>query len=125
MAAQAQVKHGHLLMRSYGDYASARTSYEEAIESGHPAWAPTAMVALARLMEKQGDTAGAQDAYHRAIESGNPDAAAQASVFLGICCASKAMSRELRSHTSGSLSPGMRTGLPQLVSRVESCFTVG
>jgi TolA-binding protein len=63
--------------------AHGRSAFEQVITSGHPDWAPVAMVSLARLLEKQGDMAGAQNVYQQAIESGHPDSAERASVFLG------------------------------------------
>ena len=64
------------------DASAARAAYQQAIGTGHPDWAPAAMVSLADLHVRLDDPAPAQALYQRAIEAGNADLSARASVAL-------------------------------------------
>ncbi|HSL09406.1 MAG TPA: hypothetical protein VK887_15730, partial [Pseudonocardiaceae bacterium] len=59
-----------------------RVAYQQAIDSGHPNWAPRAMIGLGLFLAYQGDIAGARMAYQQAIDSGHPNAAPLAMVGL-------------------------------------------
>ena len=55
---------------------------QQAIDSGHPDYAPMAANNLGVLLADQGDIEGAKAAYQQAIDSGHPDAALRATSNL-------------------------------------------
>jgi tetratricopeptide (TPR) repeat protein len=55
------------------------------VDSGHPQYAPEALINLGTLLlRKQGDVEGARAAYQQAIDSAHPDAAARGAFNLAI-----------------------------------------
>jgi Flp pilus assembly protein TadD len=71
-----------VLLAEQGDPAGARAAWKQAIDTGHPDFAPKAMRNLGVLLVEQGDVEGARAAYQRAIDSGHPEQAPAALVGL-------------------------------------------
>ena len=66
-----------------GEYDRAEHRFRQAIDSGHPDWAPAAAFSLGVLLADRGDPHGAEEAYRQAIDSGHPDWAPAAAFSLG------------------------------------------
>jgi TPR repeat protein len=70
--------------RAHGDYQAARDVLEEAIASGHPDWAPRAMMTLGGMLEYQlRDYDGARALFQAAIATGHPQSGPEAMFLLG------------------------------------------
>lgn len=72
-----------LLERRQGDLGEARHWYEQAIGTGHPDQAATAMVGLGILETEQGDLGQARQWYRQAIGTSHAEYAPMAMVNLG------------------------------------------
>ncbi len=80
-AALARLGQTHL---AYGDYGAARAAFGRCIATGHPDWAPQAMLMLAGLLIHQvGDRDAARDMLNTAIGTGHPIHARAALSGLG------------------------------------------
>jgi tetratricopeptide (TPR) repeat protein len=60
----------------------ARTSYQAALSSGHPDYAPRAVLGLGYILREEGNLQGAKSAYQYAIDSGHPNHAPAAALEL-------------------------------------------
>lgn len=70
--------------RAHGDYQAARNVLEECIATGHPDWAPRAMVMLGNMLEYQlRDYDGARAMFQAAIVTGHPESGLEATFMLG------------------------------------------
>ena len=70
--------------RGHGDYQAARDVLEEAIATGHPDWAPRAMMMLGGMLEYQlRDYDGARAMFQAAIDTGHPESGPEAMFLLG------------------------------------------
>ncbi len=70
--------------RAHGDYRAARDVLEECIATGHPDWAPRAMMMLGNMLEYQlRDYDGARAMFQAAISTGHPQAGPEAMFLLG------------------------------------------
>jgi tetratricopeptide (TPR) repeat protein len=72
-----------------GDVATAKDSFQRAIDSGDPDWAGKAAVGLGHLHTEQGDADAAQDALQLATGSSNPEVAGNAWAMLGALFANR------------------------------------
>ena len=70
-------------LSGHGDLAGARAAFQAAIDTGHPEWAPDAMVWLGACLGHHGDHDGAKAAWQRAIAAGHRGHAAAARCRLG------------------------------------------
>jgi TolA-binding protein len=69
--------------RAHGDYQAAREVLEEAIATGHPDWAPRAMMMLGNMLEYQfRDYDGARAMFQAAIGTGHPESGPEAMFLL-------------------------------------------
>ena len=67
--------------RAHGDYQAARDVLEECIATGHPDWAPRAMMMLGNMLEYQlRDYDGARAMFQAAISTGHPRGRARSDV---------------------------------------------
>jgi TolA-binding protein len=70
--------------RAHGDYQAARDVLEECIATGHPDWAPRAMMMLGNMLEYQlRDYDGARAMFQAAIGTGHPESGPEAMFMLG------------------------------------------
>jgi tetratricopeptide (TPR) repeat protein len=70
--------------RAHGDYQAARDVLEECIATGHPDWAPRAMMMLGNMLEYQlRDYDGARAMLQAAISTGHPESGPEAMFLLG------------------------------------------
>jgi tetratricopeptide (TPR) repeat protein len=70
--------------RAHGDYQAARDVLEACIATGHPDWAPRAMIMLGGMLEYQfRDYDGARAMFQAAIGTGHPESGPEAMFLLG------------------------------------------
>jgi TolA-binding protein len=83
VAAEAPMRLGEA-HRAHGDSQAARDVLEEAIATGHPDWAPRAMMMLGNILEYQfRDYDGARAMFQAAIATGHPQSGPEAMFLLG------------------------------------------
>jgi tetratricopeptide (TPR) repeat protein len=82
VAAEALVEIGQM-QAIYREVPAARAAYQRAIGTGHPRWAPQAMIGMGNLLRRRlGDDDGAQAMFQQAIDSSDADSKACALVEL-------------------------------------------
>lgn len=75
---EAMTKLASMLQRKLGDRDGARAMFQAAFDTGHPEYAPRAMLLLGLLLERSGDDDGALTAYQRAADAAPPGRRANA-----------------------------------------------
>jgi hypothetical protein len=66
-----------------GDMAGGLAAFQDAIATGHPTWAPEAMMGVGHWLDFRGDRDGALAAYQQAIDSGRAELTGRAQFSAG------------------------------------------